>query len=239
MKKHDLQNEKLDQIGRKLLKTARMGSDEIENIVASTQLFDSVLSRIKAEKQLSQKRERNFVASAIETFFYRPKALVAFAFLTFLVISMTISSLKKPAIPELVEQITRPEVKQKIPLAENLVATSKIKKVKVPAGKRHSVNEKTTFKIEKSKLVNLARKQTWTKPLPPQKKQQPEVFYSLSFPGNWEVDSEILQIVRTEVSRSELFALGVNLPVENESAKVKTDLLVGGDGVARAIRFVE
>jgi hypothetical protein len=239
MSKRHLQNEKLDQIGRKLFKTVSLSGDEIENIVASTQLFDSVLSRIKAEKQLSQKPEQHFVTSAIEAFFYRPKALVAFAFLTFLVIGAALSSLKNPVIPELVEQITRPEVEQKIPLNETLVATSKIKKVKVPAEKTHPVNEKTAFKTGKSKLVNLPRKQTSTKPLPAPKKQQPEVFYSLSFPGNWEADGEILQIVRTEVSRSELFALGVNLPVENESAKVKTDLLVGGDGVARAIRIVE
>ncbi len=29
-----------------------------------------------------------------------------------------------------------------------------------------------------------------------------------------------------------------NLPIENESEKIKTDLLVGADGVARAIRLV-
>jgi hypothetical protein len=65
------------------------------------------------------------------------------------------------------------------------------------------------------------------------------VFYSLAVGRNWEESGEDLQIVRAEISRSELFALGINLSVENESAKVKTDLLVGADGLARAFRFVE
>ena len=48
------------------------------------------------------------------------------------------------------------------------------------------------------------------------------------------------RIVRMDLSRSALFALGVNLPLENDGdAPVKTDVLVGRDGLAKAIRVVE
>ena len=63
------------------------------------------------------------------------------------------------------------------------------------------------------------------------------VFYPLTFARNSE--EEDLRIIRAELSPSSLFALGVNLPVENETARIKADLLVGADGVARAIRFVK
>ena len=47
------------------------------------------------------------------------------------------------------------------------------------------------------------------------------------------------QIVRTEISRSSLFAMGVDLPLEGANEKIKTDLLVGPDGVVRGVRIVK
>ena len=47
------------------------------------------------------------------------------------------------------------------------------------------------------------------------------------------------RVIRVEVSRATLFAMGINVPLENESPTVKADLLVGPDGVTRAIRLVE
>jgi hypothetical protein len=41
------------------------------------------------------------------------------------------------------------------------------------------------------------------------------------------------------MSRARLLALGVAVQTENEIEKIKTDLLVGSDGVARAIRLVK
>jgi hypothetical protein len=64
-------------------------------------------------------------------------------------------------------------------------------------------------------------------------------FYALTYAGNLGETGEDWQIIRTEISRSSLFALGVNLSIENESEKLKTDLLVGSDGIPRAIRFVK
>lgn len=66
-----------------------------------------------------------------------------------------------------------------------------------------------------------------------------KVFFSLPFSENKPVEDEGLQIVRAELSRSELFALGVDLPLENGVSKIRTELLVGVDGIARAIRVVE
>ena len=61
----------------------------------------------------------------------------------------------------------------------------------------------------------------------------------MPFNANREFGNENLQIVKAELSQSELFALGINLQLENNFSKIKTELLIGEDGVARAIRVVE
>ena len=50
MSKQDLQNKKLDQIGRKLLEAAGTREEEIERIVAAPQLFDSVKASIEINR---------------------------------------------------------------------------------------------------------------------------------------------------------------------------------------------
>ena len=46
-------------------------------------------------------------------------------------------------------------------------------------------------------------------------------------------------IVRVELPRSALVALGLTVPLENSSPTVKAELLLGSDGVTRGIRIVE
>ncbi|MEJ7860553.1 MAG: hypothetical protein WKF90_02835 [Pyrinomonadaceae bacterium] len=64
-------------------------------------------------------------------------------------------------------------------------------------------------------------------------------FYSLPFAGIFEDSKEELQILRVEIPRSSLVALGLNPPIENEKGIIKTDLLVSSDGITRAIRLVK
>ncbi len=46
------------------------------------------------------------------------------------------------------------------------------------------------------------------------------------------------QVVRVMMSRSSLLALGLPVNLERDDEKIKADLVVGDDGLARAIRFV-
>ena len=50
MNKRKLTNEELDRIGRASLRAAAVSRDEIENIVSSPMLFNSIKSRIEAER---------------------------------------------------------------------------------------------------------------------------------------------------------------------------------------------
>jgi hypothetical protein len=61
----------------------------------------------------------------------------------------------------------------------------------------------------------------------------------LSFAGDLEETAAGGRIIRVDMSRSSLFAMGVDIPLENGREMVKTDLLIGSDGMARAVRIVE
>lgn len=46
------------------------------------------------------------------------------------------------------------------------------------------------------------------------------------------------EVIRVQMPRSSLIALGLPMDVERAHKSVKADLLIGEDGQARAIRFV-
>lgn len=243
MSKQDLQNERLDRIGHNLLKAAKVSDNEIEKIVAAPKLFDSVKARIRIEQ--SQRKPKSFFGNLTPLFAWnRQFAAAVFAFLTVLVTVSALIIFKTKDAPQLAKQTTKQttgqETQSPVAPVENIIPPAsefterKISEVKTPA-----TVEPAAFKSEAPKYQNHAPKSTRIKPSLTHKKEPQEVFYSLAVGGHWEANGEDLRIVRTELSRAELFALGVNLPVENETPKVKTDLLVSSDGVARAIRLVE
>ena len=239
MSENDIQNKRLDQFGRKLLETARVRDEEIEKIVAVPQLFDSVKAEIKAAEHSRRKPKRFFGDWVTLSFWNRQRSAGALAILTVLAGGAAVIIFKTQDSPQPAEQTIKSETQTQITQVENPPPPSEIKETKIPAVKNRVSAEQIAFKPGMSKSPNRVRKPDSVKASRSNKKQLQEIFYSLGFAGNWEAKDEDLQIVRAELSRAELFALGVNLPVENESAKIKTDLLVSADGVARAIRFVE
>lgn len=64
-------------------------------------------------------------------------------------------------------------------------------------------------------------------------------FYALSYAGDPNETERGGRIVRVDIPRATLFAMGFDLPLENESETVRADLLVGSDGVTRAVRVVK
>ena len=233
MSQRNLQKERIERAARKLLEATRVSDDELEKIVAAPHLFDSIKRKIKAEPP--RKSPKVFAVWNLQT------ASAAFAvLLVALAAGAVIFSKMKPAAltVDAVKpvKIETPKVEQiEIPnFAPEIVKTE----TKAPTVKNPVSVEKTDFKTE-TKTPARETKTIQPKASENHKKDAKAVFYPLGIAGNWEADGEDLRIVRAELSRSELFALGINLPVENESARIKTDLLVGVDGVARAFRFVE
>ena len=234
MSKHDLQKEKLDDIGRKLLAAGRITNDELERIVHAPRLFEAVKARIKAEQKPPPKGKVNFFVWNFQT------ASGAFAILIVLfAVAAGIVSKTRNA-PPTVENIHQTEVPLTAGPTENPPPVPvEMIRTKAPSIKKPAAAQKIDFKVQSANAPEKVKKPVLPKTEPSSKKDLKVVFYPLEVAGSWEAAGEDLRVVRAELSRAELFALGVNLPVENESARVKTDLLVGADGVARAIRLVE
>lgn len=233
------QNENLDRIGRRLLQTAKVKGEELDRIVASPQLFEAVKARIKAEKQSRRTPQRFFDGWINLSFPNRQTIAGAMAILLVTAVCAAVIIFKKQETPQIVERTFDPETKLPITPSERREQLAEIKETEIVAVKNPTKVERVVHKVKKLKSSYRKLKPDQSKAPQSYEKQSPEVFYSLAIGGNWDADGEDLQVVRAELSRSELFALGVNLPDQEEIAKVKTDLLVGANGVPRAIRFVE
>jgi hypothetical protein len=229
MSKKDLQNKEIDRIGRELLGAARVSDEEIEKIIHAPHIFESVRAGIKKEQ--SRRKPKRFFNLPVLNW---RSAAGAFAILLILAVGAVVILSNQSAQP-LTVQIEQSKIQMQIKPSEDLPQITKIEQPETPSVKNPVLARRADFRKDAPKLKNQARKANAAKQ--PQSIKEEGAFYALG--GNWEADAEDLQIVRAELSRAELFALGVNLPVENETPKIKTDLLVGAGGVPRAIRFVE
>ncbi|HEX8247087.1 MAG TPA: hypothetical protein VF599_02800 [Pyrinomonadaceae bacterium] len=246
MKKRNLQNERLDRIGRKLLEARRVSAgEELDKIVGAPQLFEAVKAGIRAERRerRSKSRSGNWQSLLV---WNRQKTVAALAVLMIFALGAfgLIAFTKQDSSATLAEKITLPEIRLPFapveipPPAETFEAPPEIAKTENSARKNRVIFRKAVFKNEAAALPKRAPRKK--NPVRRQTEIEPDgEFYALTYGGNPGEAGEDLRIIRAELSRASLFALGVNLPIENESEKIKTDLLVGADGVAKAIRFVK
>jgi hypothetical protein len=244
MKKRNFKTDELDRIGRKLLDAGKTQREEIERIVASPTLFATVKTRIEIER-----RERNSqsVFGGWTSFLILNRQRVSAALLLFAVAAIGIVSFNKFAARQQLEQAAAPEIQPKIEpiksspvpppdrILEDSSTVATVPKVKnSAAGKSSKFIKQTALADNGAK----ARKPARQRKFEPRREKPAGEFYALAFAGNSAENGEPLRVVRAELSRSSLFALGVNISIDNDAEKIKTDLLVSADGVARAIRFV-
>jgi len=234
MKKLNLQNNELEQIGRGIFKATRPSVEEIEKIVTAPQLLDSIKARIKADEQ-TLRPENLFLAKQSKRPLWNWQTVTGT--LLILIVCSALIIYKTQVSRPLAEHISGPDIQTSASLS---VKAGKVENrgTKTPAVQNRINSKQIVFKPKILKQPDQARKPKIFKPSKSIPKSSPEIFYSLAAGGNLENSGEDLRVVRTELSRAELFALGINLPLENETIKIKTDLLIGEDGVARAIRFV-
>jgi hypothetical protein len=243
MNKRNSQNERLDRIGRNLLEATKIRNDEIEKIVAAPQLFDSVKARIKAGQYKPVKK--SFFGDWRNLSFWNWQRISTVSAALFFLVLSAVGIVMLSKLNQQVEMVFVPEIESNFESfkfqdnPQSDVDLPNISQTKIRPEKSQIIAKQFVRKIEKpetkksSQRINVAKNPKTSKPEPDGE------FYALAYAGHPVEKGEVLQIVRAELSPSSLFALGVNLPIENAPDKIKTDLLVGSDGVARAIRFVE
>lgn len=101
-----------------------------------------------------------------------------------------------------------------------------------------STETRRTYQAEQAVIRTKVPHRTYSEPIAePQSDARTMEFYPLA--GTRPDEMGEGRIVRVELPRASLVALGANLPPDSGKPVVKTDLLVGQDGVPRAIRIVE
>lgn len=213
-----IENKEIDEIGKALVKSAAICLRDVDRIVANPALFDAVRARVKLESRESLKR-RSFLRPAIGVFasIIMVAGLTA-AFVVFESVPGEVVVIPMPEAPKTPEpkRFTKPDN----------VVDANFSRTASPV-KPERISSKPNIKVSRSK-------QPAAKPV-----RYEGDFYALSYAGDPNETERGGRIVRVDIPRTTLFAMGVDVPLENETATVKADLLIGNDGVARAIRVVK
>jgi hypothetical protein len=217
----------LDRIADSLLKSSALRHEEIEEIVDCKDLFSSVKRRVIAESENG--RQTASVTSSI----FRPRAL-SFAALAVIALITVISAVQaivnrnkdsRKAVPGIVRTKESPIQHEEQP---NFARPTPQQDEKGPG------IEQAVYKPRPDKpLIRTPRP---TKNATPD--EQPLEFYALADMNSAEPVTGG-RVVRVDLPRASLVSLGVNVPLGSDKQLIKADLLVGPDGVPRAIRLVE
>jgi hypothetical protein len=228
VKDRNLQYEKIDPALRDIVRASVITDDELDEIVGQPYLYKKIDSRIKDQKPSKQSFmpawlfNRYSVASAAA-------ALVVIATLSFALlqkrsntapVEVTYVSNDQDLGESPVTIIRTPD--QPTADQDDTASTDELNN----SAKRH---------VEKSRpkrsTVTSGQRQV-------RDVEDVSPFYPITYAENSDMPDEGEQIVRVELPRSSLFAMGLNVPVENEMVNVRADLLIGSDGVTKAVRLV-
>jgi hypothetical protein len=221
MQKRNLDNKRLDEIGRKLIKADSMRPVDVERLVANSGLFDGVRARITQTEAVGVRPSRirwNVAAVSCGALIV---AAVVFTFGTF-----------RNGTPEV--------VRRDIPVSPRTDRVGSFTKSDgiAPPLERPAPQVEPRDNPLRSEKVAVRQVASKRHKQPVAVASQEGEFYALSYAGDPNETDRGGRIIRVDMPRSALFAMGVNIPLENEAEVIKTDLLVGPDGVTRAIRVV-
>lgn len=250
MKKHELQDERLDEAGRKLLEISRIQDGELDAIVSAPHLFSAIKNRVETrQKQQITRAARFFDLRAAFSFLARPNTAAALAALLIAVFAFGGFYLySRQAMPAgVATNVSQPKMAAKPEQAVQPALAS----LPGDSGTSHAVDTavddkdqaqpkiavyRPAYKAEPSTAKVNYRKKAGTRESA--RYESDGEFYPLTFTGSNEI-APGAQIVRVELPRSSLFSMGVDLPDDDRTGMVKADLLISSDGVARGFRLVK
>lgn len=216
-----LDRKSLDQIGKSLAKADMALSREIDRITANPELFDGVRARIR--QSTAEPAPERFITARTLAGGVATVALAVAALMTWAVVFKS-----TPA-----DVVVVPPVTDKSKGRDTRVS-SKPDSVVTADFPRETAPPRAE-KISTRPSASVSRRK---QPAAQQVRYEGD-FYALSYAGDPNETERGGRIVRVDVPRSTLFAMGVDVPLENGPETVKADLLIGSDGVTRAIRVVK
>lgn len=237
MKKQHLQSDERHRLHRKLLKAATVPGEQIEKVVAAPHLFKAIRAGIGAEK--AQREAKRALVGRVNLAAWNWQRFAVSTVAVAVMITLGVLGLFKYSeryysLPEIAHD-NGPEVRpMNVPQPPEPVQDN---------SESGALQHLLTSRPAPARKVRAeAQRAVKTRPAKtriPREVEQVSEFYPLTYTGSLEISKENAQIIRVELPRSSLFAMGINVPVENEKDnRVKADLLIGEDGVMRAVRLV-
>ena len=225
-----LEKKTLDEIAKVLVKADAASPRDIESIIANPALFDSIRERVKLAASEAAGTTRPFYFGRTAVASFASVALVtavSFALVVFNTKSVDVAIVPVPEAPRSRETTKKHNQPDRVAAPELPRTESPVSSERVSA--RPEVADAPEVKIDR-------RKRSAAQQI---RYEGEGDFYALSYAGDPNETERGGRIVRVDIPRSTLFAMGVDVPLENESETVKADLLIGSDGVTRAIRVVK
>jgi hypothetical protein len=224
MRDKKLNDQELDNIGQRLLESARPDPEEMERMLASNDLFHAVRVRIETGRH-TERAPRSVSLSSLN-WRISAGALTAAALLVSVFALASVYQTKTQPVGVVSSPVHT--VSDRIVSSDNPLPPVEFKpEHPVPSSEpitQHAVLKTRVRPAEQAKPVHI---------------EEVSEFYPLTSDYDPSDDSGA-QLVRAEIPRSTLMTMGVETPFENGGSRaVKTDLLIGSDGVMKAVRFVK
>ena len=229
MKTNTVKSEELDSIVAELFKASALRDDEVESIVADVDLFSSVRTRIIADSVA----KKGFVSSF--TFIQRTAILTAASAIIVVAVFGAMMFAKRPVTRHVAVSVPQQQ-REEQPIKQIVETQPEIPPANIdgPAipSRMPNIDRAMDYRPVTTEHRTAPKQQ-------PQFSEQPPEFYALAGLRSSEETVNGSRIIRVELPRASLVALGVNVPLDSDKQVIKTDLLIGPDGVPRAIRLVE
>ena len=220
MKKGKLTDQDLEALAKTVV-TASVNAGDIEGAVSDPALYHKVLTRIAAECESQPKPSRSI---------WKPVAAFAAVIVLFSV-SFVLYFSGRSEVPRATNRSTVPDT------IEDLKPRPRSQQADEP--EQQPAREPELVKTVIKRPVEVPQDVRPRRAKREAEKTAESVFHPIGLVEK-AFDAAIDgRVVRVEMPRSALFALGVDLPLENGTRLIKADLLVGADGSPRAIRLVE
>jgi hypothetical protein len=228
-------DQQFEQFVQTILQSTIITDEELDEIAESSQLRRCVLNQIADEKA---RREKHWF------FAWRWQTVTAgaFAFLLIAGAAIWFSITPKTEIAAVSNEKTISVLKEEAQPFETKPETaylnsSGIENMLAPKPREKKSNiktEKNTLNSKTLRAVNRSDKNAGVKTRQAAKTEFSTEFIALSYlPA-----SESGQVIRVKVPRSMMVSLGVSTNVERSKELISAEVIVGDDGAARAIRFL-
>ena len=222
-------NWEIDRIGKAILAADRLREDEIEEIADAPHLLPGILARIDAGSTAAPAKfaARTDRVSVLKVWMIAPAA----AAMAVLLAVLFLFAYRGESREDVFLAAPPDEIESAAPETSVPAEQPPVPAVDEVAPRR----PRNTIAVQASAVEKTAKR-------PAAKRKpadQPLEFYALSSGGDPADMLKDGRIVRVDLPRTSLLSLGVNVPLESETAVVKTDLLIGSDGVTKAIRVVK